>query len=332
MNASRSQKPRVASAPSRAAFDTWSWLKRWGTLLGFGVLIVVFSVLKPYAFPNFGNLRNVVEQVATLAIVASAVTMVMVTGDFDLSVGALASLAGVICADLLVKGLGVVPSVLIALSVGALGGAVNGALVAYGGLSAFVATLATMTAFGGIALLYTNGATIFSGLPDAFRVLGQGTIGPIPVSVLLMLGVVFAAWVVLEHTSYGRQLYAIGGNPEASHLAGINVRRARAIAFVLSGLGAALAGVVLTSRLFSAHPQAGNPFMLNAAAAVFLGMTSFREGEAHVAGTILGVLIMGVLGNGLNILGVNSYVQSVLTGAIIVAAVLLSGLAQRRRA
>ena len=140
---------------------------------------------------------------------------------------------------------------------------------------------------------------------------------------------IFLIWVLLEQTTYGRRLYAIGGNSEASYLSGINVRLSRLLAFAFSGLGAALGGIVLTSRLFSAHPQAGNPFMLNAAAAVFLGMTVFREGEAHILGTILGVLIMGVLGNGLNILGVNTYVQSILTGIIIILAVLMSSLAKK---
>jgi ribose transport system permease protein len=143
--------------------------------------------------------------------------------------------------------------------------------------------------------------------------------------------IVFLSWLLLEQTTLGRRLYAIGGNSEASFLSGINVRRLRVIAFTLSGVGAAIAGILLTSRLASAHPQAGTPLMLNAAAAVFLGMTIFREGEPHVLGTLFGVLIMGILGNGLNILGVNSYIQAVLTGIIIVLAVLMSGLAKQKR-
>lgn len=311
---------------------TGNLLRKWGTLAGFLALMMVFSLLRPEVFPSLANIRNVIEQVATLAIVSATVTVVMVTGDFDLSVGALASLCGVVAADLMVNGFGVGPSIGAALLVGAAGGLVNGVLVAYGGLSAFVATLATMTAFGGAALLYTDGGTIFSGIPEVFKVLGQGSLGPVPVPVLIMLLVVLAAWVLMEQTVFGRRLYSIGGNAEAAYLTGINVRQVRLLAYVISGLGAALAGIVLTSRLASAHPQAGNPLMLNAAAAVFLGATAFREGEPHILGTLLGVFIMGVLGNGLNILGVNSYVQSILTGAIIVLAVLLSGLSRRRQA
>jgi ribose transport system permease protein len=257
-------------------------------------------------------------------------TIVMAAGDFDLSVGTLASLCGVIVADLLIKGLDVGPSIAIALTVGAVAGAFNGLLVAYAGLSAFVATLATMTAYRGLSLWYTGGSTLFSGLNEAFRPIGQGATGSIPNAVLIMVGVLVLAWFLLEQTTLGRRLYAIGGNAEAAFLAGINVRLLRMVAFVCSGIGAAIAGIVLTSRLFSAHPTAGEPLMLNAIAAVFLGMTMFREGEAHVPGALFGVLILGVLSNGLNILQVNSYLQIVLTGVIIILAVLVSGLARRR--
>jgi len=304
------------------------FLKRWGTILGFLLLCLVFAVLRPDVFPRWQNIRNVIEQIATLAIVSAGVTVVMITGDFDLSVGSLASLIGVVTALFMKSGFGVLPSILAGLGLGICGGLINGVLVAYGGLSAFVATLATMTAYGGVSLLVTNGATIF-GLSESFRWIGQGTLGPIPIPVFFMGLAIFLIWVLLEQTTYGRRLYAIGGNSEASYLSGINVRLSRLLAFAFSGLGAALGGIVLTSRLFSAHPQAGNPFMLNAAAAVFLGMTVFREGEAHILGTILGVLIMGVLGNGLNILGVNTYVQSILTGIIIILAVLMSSLAKK---
>jgi ribose transport system permease protein len=304
-------------------------LKRWGTIIRFLLLFGVFAALRPTIFPTWGNLRNIIEQVATLAIVSAGVTIVMVTGDFDLSVGALASLVGIIVALLMKQGTSVPLSVAVGLALGGACGLVNGVLVAWGGLSAFVATLATMTAFGGLALLVSSGVTVF-GLPDSFLWLGQGNLGPIPVSVLFMVACVVLGWLVLEQMVFGRRLYAIGGNPEATFLSGINARLLRFIGFGISGVTAAIGGIVLTSRLASAHPQAGNPFMLNAAAAVFLGMTVYREGEAHVGGTFLGVLIMGVLGNGLNILGVNSYVQSILTGIIIVFAVLLSSLAKRK--
>ncbi|MFZ4661037.1 MAG: ABC transporter permease [Caldilineaceae bacterium] len=306
------------------------WLRTYGTFFGFVIMVAIFAALRPTIFLSLNNLRNITEQVAILAIVAGGMTIVMAAGDFDLSVGTLASLCGVIVADLLIKGLDVGPSIAIALTVGAVAGAFNGLLVAYAGLSAFVATLATMTAYRGLSLWYTGGSTLFSGLNEAFRPIGQGATGSIPNAVLIMVGVLVLAWFLLEQTTLGRRLYAIGGNAEAAFLAGINVRLLRMVAFVCSGIGAAIAGIVLTSRLFSAHPTAGEPLMLNAIAAVFLGMTMFREGEAHVPGALFGVLILGVLSNGLNILQVNSYLQIVLTGVIIILAVLVSGLARRR--
>lgn len=305
-------------------------IKTWGTLMGFFLLLIIFSSLRPDVFPSGRNLKNIIEQVATLAIVASGVTVVMITGDFDLSVGAIASLVGVVAALLMKSGLGTVLSILIALLLGTSAGLLNGVLIAYGGLSAFVGTLATMTAYGGVALLISKGTTIFA-LPENFRALGQGSIGFLPISVLIMAFTVFLVYILLEQTTYGRRLYAIGGNEEASFLSGIRTRRVRLIAFGISGFFASLGGIVLTSRLFSAHPQAGSPFMLNAAAAVFLGMTAFREGEANILGTLLGVFIIGVMGNGLNILGINTYVQSILTGAIIIFAVLLSSIAKKRQ-
>ena len=304
------------------------FLKKWGTVIGFAILFLTFSLMRPDVFPQWKNLRNIVEQIATLSIVSAGVTIVMITGDFDLSVGSLASLTGIVTALLMKNGVSVFFSILAGLGLGLVGGFINGVLVAYGGLTAFVATLATMTAYGGIALLVAEGATIF-GLPKSFRWLGQGTFGPIPIPVFFMMLVVLFVWVILEQTTYGRRVYAIGGNPEASYMSGINTKLVRLGAFCLSGLTASFGGIILTSRLFSAHPQAGNPFMLNAAAAVFLGMTVFREGEAHIFGTIFGVLIMGVMGNGLNILGVNTYVQSILTGVIIILAVLMSSLSKR---
>jgi ribose transport system permease protein len=304
------------------------FLRVWGTLIGFVLLLALFSVLRPDAFPRISNLRNIVEQVATLAIASAGVTMAMVTGDFDLSVGAVASLCGVVAAKLMVGGMGIAPAIGLSLLSGAALGAVNGLLIAYAGVSPFIGTLAAMTSYTGLSLFVTGGTTVF-GLPEAFRILGQESLGPVPISIIVMVIIVVVTYIILDYTSFGQKLYAIGGNRTASFLAGINTSRARFLAYVYSGLTAAVAGIVLTSRLFSAHPQAGAPFMLNAAAAVYLGMTAFREGQGNIFGSLLGVLIMGVLSNGLNIVGVNTYIQSVLTGGILILAVLLSGLARR---
>jgi len=314
---------------SDGKFSIGKFIRTWGTLLGFILLLLIFTIIRPDVFPSVRNLKNIVEQVATLAIVASGVTVVMVTGDFDLSVGAIASLVGIVAAMLMKAGVNIPFSIVTALMLGTGAGLINGLFIAYGGLSAFVGTLATMTAFGGIALLLSGGTTLF-GLPENFRFLGQESLGIIPFSVLVMAAALVIVYTLLEQTTYGRRLYAIGGNSEASFFSGINTKKVRLMAFGISGFFAAIGGIVLTSRLFSAHPQAGSPFMLNAAAAVFLGMTAFKEGEANLMGTLLGVLIMGVMGNGLNIMGINTYVQSILTGVIIILAVLLSSLAKRK--
>lgn len=310
-------------------FNFLSFIKKYGTLIGFFVIVIVYAAIRPDVFLSWRNIRNILEQSAILAVVSTTVTMVMITGDLDLSVGSTISMSAVVCVDMMAKGLGMVPSILIALLVGLAVGALNGLLVAYGGIPAFVATLATMTAVGGAALYYTNGATLFKGIEDSFLVLGQGFIGPIPVAVFIMLIIAFIGWVVLEHTVFGRRLYAIGGNLKASFLAGINVKTIRLLAFLLSGVGAAFAGVMLSSRLASAHPLSGAPYMLNSAAAVFLGATTFKEGEPNILGTIFGVFFLTVMGNGLNLLRVDSYIQQVLTGLIIVLAVLLSGLTNK---
>lgn len=303
----------------------------YGTLLGLLVLIITFTALDPRGiFLTAGNFTNILEQIAVLAIVASGQTVVMVVGDFDLSVGALASLVGVITAQLLTGGVPVPVAVAAGLLVGVLAGMVNGLLVAWLGLSAFIATLATMTSFSGLALLVSNGATVF-GLPPSFVAIGQGRLGPVPMPVVLAVVMAALVWFVLSRTVLGRQWYAVGGNAEAARLSGVNTQLVRFTAFLVSGFGSALAGVVLTARLASGHPSAGDPMMLMSIAAVFLGVTLARAGQPILGGTLVGLMIVGVLNNGLNLLQVNSYVQQVLTGVIIVLAVSGSRFARRRR-
>jgi ribose transport system permease protein len=220
-----------------------------------------------------------------------------------------------------------------------LGGLLNGLLVSYVRISPFVATLSTMTIFGGAALLLSGGSTIFGRvIPEAFAAFGNegipiGQINERPVDfpflTILTLLTLLVVWGVLEQTVFGRRLYAIGGNMEASRLSGVRVRALRLLAFVISGFGAGVAGIMLTSRLASANPKQGDGLMLTAIASVFLGMTMSDEGEPHVLGTLLGVLILGVLANGLTQMKVDSYVQQILTGAIILLAVSVSSLSRR---
>lgn len=326
-----SQAPsgKVELTTSRnAAFSTR--IAAYGTLFGLLALIALFAILKPQVFLTPVNFTNILEQVAILAMVATVQTVVMVVGDFDLSVGSLASLVGVVTAQLLVGGMHPLLAIGLGLIIGTAAGAINGFLVAYLGLSAFISTLATMTSFTGLALLLSNGTTVF-GLPDSFIWLGQGRVGPIPVPVIIAVILILVVWFLLSKTVLGRSWYAVGGNAEAARLSGVNTRFVRFSAFLVSGFGAALAGIVLTARLASGHPSAADPLMLSSIAAVFLGITLSRAGQPSVGGTIVGLGIVGVLNNGLNILQVNSYVQQVLTGVIIILAVSLSRLNRKQR-
>lgn len=326
----RSQTPGDSTVAPRRNFVISARLASSGTLLGLVGLVTLFAVLKPQVFLTPLNFTNILEQVAILAMVASVQTIVMVVGDFDLSVGSLASLVGVITAQFLVSGMDPFVAIILALITGVAAGAVNGFLVAYLGLSAFISTLATMTSFTGLALLLSNGATVF-GLPDAFVWLGQGRLGPVPMPVIVAVVLALVAWFVLSKTVLGRSWYAVGGNSEAARLSGVNTKLVRFSAFLASGFGAALAGIVLTARLASGHPSAADPLMLSSIAAVFLGITLSRAGQPTIGGTAVGLGIVGVLNNGLNILQVNSYVQQVLTGVIIVLAVSLSRLSKKNR-
>jgi ribose transport system permease protein len=300
-----------------------------GLVVALVLLIVVFGALRPDVFLTVGNLRNILEQVAILSIIAAAQTVVMVAGDFDLSVGATATLSGAVVAALLIAGWALPLAILVGLLVGLAAGLVNGVLVASLRLSPFIATLATMTSIGGLAFIVTGGTTLY-GLPQEFFWIGQGRPLEIPMPIFFALAVAVIVWVVLRFTVVGRRWYALGGNNEVARLAGINVSRARVLAFGVAGLGSAIGGIILVSRLGNATPTGANHYMLYSIAAVFLGMTLLRSGRANLPGTLVGVLIIGVMSNGLNIIGVNSYVQQLLIGVIIIAAVALSALRTRQ--
>ena len=308
--------------------------RQMGTLLGLLLIVVFFAVQLPDTFLTARNLINVSQQISMLAVVAFAMTVVMVMGDFDLSVGSMASLAGIVAAVLFALGHPLWVGVGAALVVGMLGGLLNGFLVAVVGILPFVATLGTLTIFSGLAFFVSGGRTIFGrDIPAAFSGFarsgipldGIGLAGlKLPFLSISALVVLAVTWVLLEQTTYGRRLYAIGGNREAARLAGVRVTRLRSSAFVLTGVGAALAGLMYASRVASANPTQGAGLMLDAIAAVFLGMTMGKEGEPRVLATLVGVLILGILDNGLTQMNVDSYVREMLIGAIVLIAVATS--------
>ena len=316
-------------------------IRRYGTLIGFLAILVFFSITLPDTFLTGRNWLNISQQVSMLIVVAASMTIVMAMGDFDLSVGSMASLAGVIAAILFTMDYPVWVAIAVALLAGLVGGLVNGVLVSLIGILPFIATLATLTVFSGVAFLISGGKTIFGqDIPESFSgfarsgiPLGEfgGQALKLPSLTILAFVVVALIWVFLERTRYGRRLYAIGSNREAAWLSGINVKQLRLLAFALTGLGASIAGLMYASRVASANPTQGSGLLLTAIAAVFLGMTMSEGGQPRVLATLIGVLILGVLDNGLTQMSVNSYVRDVLIGAIILAAVASSSMWTRPR-
>ena len=310
-------------------------LRRSATLLGFALIVAFFALRLPETFLAPRNLVNVGTQVSMLAVVAATMTIVMAMGDFDLSVGSMASLSGVVAATLFASGQPVWAGVGAALAVGVAGGVVNGVLVAVVGILPFVATLGTLTVLSGAAFLVSGGRTIFGrDIPEGFAGFARAGVETggvrLPLLLLTAAAVALACWFLLEKTVFGRRLYAIGGNREAARLAGLKVVRLRLCAFALTGLGAAGAGLMYAARVASANPTQGAGLMLDAIAAVFLGMTMSRQGEPRVAYTLVGVLVLGILDNGLTQMRVDSYVREVLVGMIVIAAVAVATLSQRR--
>jgi len=298
-------------------------LSRFGTLIAFLLLCIGFSIAAPQAFATQANVYNLIQQMATLAIVATAATLVMTIGEFDLSVGFSASLAAVICFALFGQGYDVWLAVPAALLAGLAAGVANGVLVARFGIPSFVATLALGTILSGLAFGASGGASMFKSVPDGFKSLARGDVFGVPVLALWIVAVLGVASFVLTQTEFGRRLRAIGGNAQAARLAGLPVMRDVIVTFAVAGGLSALAGLLLASRLGSVQHTMGEPLLLPAYAAVFIGTTASPTGTPSVAGTLLGVAITGVLANGMTILGVDPFIQKILTGVIIIVAVLL---------
>ena len=296
---------------------------RFGTLIAFFALCIGFSIAEPAAFASQANVFNLIQQLATLAIVATAATFVMTIGEFDLSVGFTASLAAVICFTLFGQGVDTVLAVALAMAAGVAAGAANGVLVAGFGIPSFVATLALGTILSGLAFGISGGASLFRAVPEGFKALGRGEILGVPVLALWIVVVLGSASFVLTQTELGRRLQAIGGNALAARLAGLPILRDVIVTFALVGGLSALAGLLLAARLGSVQHTMGEPLLLPAYAAVFIGTTASPTGTPTVAGTLLGVAITGVLANGMTIMGVEPFIQRMLTGLLILVAVLL---------
>lgn len=298
-------------------------LQKLGPFLAFVLLFIVVAVLNP-SFIEPLNLLNLLRQVSINALIAFGMTFVILTGGIDLSVGSILALSSALMAGMIVSGVDPILAIFIAALLGALMGAVNGLLVTKGKVAPFIATLATMTIYRGLTLVYTNGNPI-TGLGEhySFQLFGRGYFLGIPVPAVTMMVTFFILWFLLHKTSFGRKTYAIGGNEKAAFISGIKVDRVKCLIYSLAGMMAAISGAILTSRLNSAQPTAGTAYEMDAIAAVVLGGTSLAGGKGRIFGTLVGALIIGTLNNGLNLLGVSSFYQQVVKGIVILIAVLI---------
>jgi len=301
------------------------WLIEQKSLIALLVLIVIVSFLNPNFF-TFDNLMNILRQTSVNAIIAVGMTLVILTGGIDLSVGSVLALCGAFAASLIAIEVPVLIAIPTALFAGAVLGALSGFIIAKGKVQAFIATLVTMTLLRGVTMVYTDGRPISAGFTDtadAFAWFGTGYMLGIPVPVWLMAVVFAAVWYLLNHTRFGRYVYASGGNESATRLSGINVDKVKIGVYSICGVLAALAGIIVTSRLSSAQPTAGMGYELDAIAAVVVGGTSLLGGRGKIMGTLIGALIIGFLNNALNLLDVSSYYQMIAKAVVILLAVLV---------
>lgn len=297
-------------------------IKKLGPLIGLIILFIIIASLNS-SFLEISNLRNLLRQVSINAIIAFGMTFVILTGGIDLSVGSILALSSAFMAQFIVSGVNPEIAIFLAAACGLILGGINGLVITYGRVAPFIATLATMTIYRGATLVFTDGNPI-SGLTQdpSFHAFGQGDILGLPIPALTMFISFLVLWFILQKTSLGRHTYAVGGSEKVSYIAGIKINRVKIISYALTGMLAAIAGAIITSRLNSAQPTAGTGYELDAIAAVVLGGTSLAGGKGHIVGTLIGALIIGTLNNGLNILDVSSFYQQVVKGIVILLAVL----------
>lgn len=294
-------------------------LLRAKSAIGLVALVIVFTILSPRFF-NYYNLTNVLRQTSLNAVIAVGMTYVILTGGIDLSVGSILAFSSAITCGLLKSNMPLAISIIIGLAVGTLLGMFNGFVTIKWNIPPFIATFAMMTIARGLTLVYTNGQPI-TGLNEAFSFIGNGYIGPIPVPIIITILIFIIAYYFLKNNKIGRYVYATGGNMQAAKLAGINTNKIILFVYSLSGLLASISGLILASRLNSASPTAGNGYELDAIAAVVLGGTSLAGGEGSLIGTLIGTIIIGVLNNGLDLLNVSPFYQSIAKGIVILLAI-----------
>ena len=294
------------------------------------IAVCLVMVVTTENFFSADNFLNIARQVSINAIIAVGMTCAILSGGIDLAVGSVMALSGTLMAGLMVAGVPPYAAILLGLGVGLAFGLFNGFFIAYADMPPIIVTLATMGIARGLALIYTGGYPI-DGLPETFAFFGRGSVLGIQTPVVIMLLTFFLAYLLLNKTPIGRYIYAIGGNEEATRLSGVRVSRYKLLVYALSGFTSALAGLVLSSRLMSGQPNSGVSFELDAIAAVVMGGTSISGGRGAIIGTLIGAMMLGVLNNGLNMMGVSPYVQNIIKGLIILFAIYISRERRRRR-
>ncbi|KZS50600.1 MULTISPECIES: ABC transporter permease [Rhizobium] len=316
-----------AGAPTSKLFGSFS-VRDAGTLIGLIAIVVIFGLLAP-DFLSQRNLLNILQQSSINACLALGMTLVIISGGIDLSVGPTAAISAVITATMLVAGVPVPLAILAGLAIGAICGLVNGVLVAYAGLQPFIVTLGTLSTYRAIALIYTGGNPVL-GVPAGFRSLFNGSLLGLPIPVIMVAVVALLAWVLLKKTPLGEYLLAVGGNEEAAYVAGVPIAITKITAYVISGVLAALASMILVGRLGAAEPILGNLWELDAIAAAAIGGASLMGGKGSVIGTILGAIILGAMRNGLTLMNVQAFYQLLATGLIILVAMMIDRVTRGR--
>jgi ribose transport system permease protein len=310
-------------------------LSRYGTIIALVLLIAGFSFARPDVFATKFNLLSILGQASILVIVSVGLTTCLIMGLYDLSISAVATVGNyMVCSLLVMQGDQPYVWLTIAAVIGlcTIIGVMNGAIVSYLGVSAFIATLAMGSILTGVMIGYSNMKTIVGGIPDSFLALGQESSFGIPNSVLIMLSIVVLLWLLLEHTQTGRNLYAIGGSVEGAKLSGIAVKRYALLALGISGMCAGIGGMIAAANLSAGRPTGvGDAYLLNAFAASFVGASTLRPGQFHVLGTVVGVLIIAVMSNGLSVLGVETYWQYIVQGVLLLVAMFGAGVVSNRK-
>ncbi|BAP85023.1 ribose transport system permease protein [Paucilactobacillus hokkaidonensis JCM 18461] len=310
---------------TKKKFNVGEFYTKLGPLTALVVLVILVSVLNS-AFLNVNNLMNLLQQVSVNALIAFGMQFVILTAGIDLSVGSILALSGAFAAQMILMGMPPLLAFLVGMISGAIFGAFNGLLIAYGKAAPFIVTLATMSVFRGATYVLTNGNPITGPKMNnslSFQFIGQGYLFGVPFQVYIMIVLYALAYMLLHKTTFGRKTYALGGNEKAAFVAGVNTKRLQILIYTIAGFLAAVAGMILTSQLASAQPDAGTGYEMDAIAAVVLGGTSLAGGKGKMFGTLVGALIIGVLNNGMNLLGISSFYQQIVKGIVILIAVLL---------